>query len=97
MTINPRKTAFIPVISHNIQQTIVRIDLKWLTQGWMKYGAALKNLQITFSETVFLIEKLRESSRLTELAKQISKTQPKIVEITPREGVCRRLESDMQI
>ena len=63
----------------------------------MKYGAALKNLQITLSETVFLIEKLRESSRLTELAKQISKTQPKIVEITPREGVCRRLESDMQI
>ena len=46
--------------------------------------------------TVFLIEKLRESSRLTELAKQISKTQPKIFEITPREGVCRRLESDMQ-
>lgn len=63
----------------------------------MKYGAALKNLQITFPKTVFLIEKLRESSRLTELAKQISKTQPKIVEITPREGVCRRLESDMQI
>lgn len=63
----------------------------------MKYGAALKNLFPNLSETVFLIEKLRESSRLTELAKQISKTQPKIVEITPREGVCRRLESDMQI
>lgn len=63
----------------------------------MKYGAALKNLFPNLSETVFLIEKLRESSRLTELAKQISKTQPKIVEITPREGVCRRLESDIQI
>lgn len=50
-----------------------------------------------FPNCFFLIEKLRESSRLTELAKQISKTQPKIVEITPREGVCRRLESDMQI
>lgn len=63
----------------------------------MKYGAAFKNLPKAFFRTVFLIEKLRESSRLTELAKQISKTQPKIVEITPREGVCRRLESDMQI
>lgn len=63
----------------------------------MKYGAAFKNLPKALFKTVFLIEKLRESSRLTELAKQISKTQPKIVEITPREGVCRRLESDMQI
>ena len=71
--------------------------LWYLTQGWMKYGAAFKNLPKAFSELFFLIEKLRESSRLTELAKQISKTQPKIVEITPREGVCRRLESDMQI
>ena len=70
---------------------------QYLTQGWMKYGAAFKNLPNIPFRTVFLIEKLRESSRLTELAKQISKTQPKIVEITPREGVCRRLESDMQI
>lgn len=59
-------------------------------------GCPQKSPNIIF-RTVFLIEKLRESSRLTELAKQISKTQPKTVEITPREGVCRRLESDMQI
>lgn len=39
----------------------------YLTQGWMKYGAAFKNLHKAFSELFFLIEKLRESSRLTEL------------------------------
>lgn len=60
-------------------------------------GCLQKSPKYPLFKLFFLIEKLRESSRLTELAKQISKTQPKIVEITPREGVCRRLESDMQI
>ena len=63
----------------------------------MKYGAALKNLHKAFSELFFNKKNSVNLHDWRSWAKQISKTQPKIVEITPREGVCRRLESDMQI
>lgn len=52
----------------------------------MKYGAAFKNLHKAFSNC-FLIEKLRESSRLTELAKQIVKHNQKLLK-SHQEKVC---------